>query len=69
MNYRSAHPCPEHASASGRDQVAGWFLSVLMMAGLAGAAPYVEGLRNKATQLHAGNVSQLEAQPTPNRQC
>jgi hypothetical protein len=69
VNHRSVHPCPEHASASGRDQVAGWCLIVLMMAGLAGAAPCVEDMRNETSQLHAGNATQQETRSASNSRC
>lgn len=69
MNHRSGQPCPEQASASGRDQAAGWCLSVFMAEGPAGAAPHVEDLRNEAAQLHSCNARQQETRLASTSRC
>lgn len=56
MNDNNHHPPPAHFSARGRDVVAGWVLSLLMVAALAAAAPFVQTQRTEAAAFHANDT-------------
>jgi hypothetical protein len=65
MNDNAHHLPPAHFSARGRDVVAGWVLSLLMVAGLAAAAPFVQTGVTETASLQANDSGySIPAAPT-----